>query len=98
MLEMARRAIRAVRPVVVAIALLGVVVHAQNSKWSEPYNKALDAIKNRKYQDAVPLLETAIKANAKPEAAKYIEGVVRVDYFPYYWLGVAYFELHQYDK
>ena len=37
-------------------------------------------------------------AEPKSAANKYVEGVFRVDYFPFYYLGIAYLELKQYDK
>src|SRR5260370_37385121 len=43
-------------------------------------------------------MEQAIAADPKASANKYVEGVFRTDYFPYYYLGAAYLELRQYDK
>ena len=85
--------------VLAALILFSAPAYAQNAKaWSEPYKSGQDAIKAGKYQEAVQFLETATKANSKAEANKRTEGVFSTDYFPYYYLGIAYYELHQYDK
>jgi tetratricopeptide (TPR) repeat protein len=82
-----------------ALILFSAPAYAQNTKaWSEPYKSGQDAIKAGKYQEAAQFLETAVKANSKAEANKRTEGVFSTDYFPYYYLGIAYYELHQYDK
>jgi tetratricopeptide (TPR) repeat protein len=80
------------------IAMLPAAARAQNSKWSDPYSRALDAFKANRYQEAINLLETAVKANPKAEANKRIEGVFTVDYYPYYYLGIAYYETRDYRK
>ena len=76
---------------------LPATVFAQNSQWADPYQKALKAISAKQYQEAVTLLQQAIAVEPKASANKYVEGVFRIDYFPYYYLGVAYFELHQFQ-
>ena len=78
--------------------LVTVAAFAQNSKWAEPYEKALKAIDARQYSAAIPLLEQAVAADSRSAASKYVEGVFRVDYFPFYYLGVAYLEVRNYDK
>ncbi len=83
---------------VAAAALCSVAVHAQNSKWDDPYEKGLKDFQAKKYPEAIADFEQAVKANSKAEAKKYIEGVHRIDYFPYYYLGIAYFETGDYVK
>jgi tetratricopeptide (TPR) repeat protein len=84
---------------IVAIGLLATrPVVAQNSRWATPYQQALKAIQSGDYAQAAQLLERAVAADPKSEANKRIEGVFRVDYFPYYYLGIAYFEMQEYEK
>ena len=81
-----------------AAALLSVAIHAQSSKWADPYLRGVKAIDAKNYAEAVVQLEQAVAADPKAEARKYVEGVFRLDYFPYFYLGIAYTELHQYDR
>src|SRR5213083_2771816 len=43
-------------------------------------------------------LTILVAADFQSGRNKYVEGVFRLDYFPYYYLGAAYLELRQYDK
>jgi tetratricopeptide (TPR) repeat protein len=84
---------------VVAAALCSVAVHAQNGKgWDDPYEKGLKSFQAKKYQEAIAEFEEAVRTNSKAEAYKLIEGVHHTDYFPYYYLGIAYFETGDYVK
>src|SRR5262249_8291169 len=73
-------------------------VWAQSNRWFDPYDRGRKAFEAGKYADAVPLLERAVAAEPKAAANKIIEGVFRTDYFPYYYLALAYVELQQWDK
>lgn len=80
------------------VAMLSSVVLAQTSKWSDPYDKALNAIKGKNWQAAADDLNRAIAADPKAQADKYVEGTYSEDYFPYYYLGLAYQNLGQLQK
>jgi hypothetical protein len=67
-------------------------------KWVDPYDKGTDAIKNQKWTEAVADLTQAIAADSHAQANKITEGVYHEDYFPYYYRGLAYFNLKQTDK
>ncbi len=88
----------------IAIATLACVValaapgYSQNRKWSDPYQKGVKAFEAGKFDEAIVQLERAVAAEPKAEANKVEEGVHRIDYFPYYYLGLAYSELEQFDK
>jgi len=87
--------------IVAALALalaLGASAYAQNSKWADPYQKGVRAFESGKYAEAVAQLERAVAADPKAGPNKIIEGVFRTDYFPYYYLALAYVELQQFDK
>jgi tetratricopeptide (TPR) repeat protein len=77
---------------------LTVAVSGQANKWYDPYQRGLKALEAKNYESAVMLLQQAVTADPKASASKYVEGVFRADYFPYYYLGIAYLELRQYDK
>jgi len=81
-----------------AVMATCVVVLAQANRWSEPYDKGVKAFEAGKYADAVQFLERAVAADPKAAPNKIIEGVFRTDYFPYYYLALAYAELGQWDK
>jgi len=82
----------------VATLLFCASASAQNKRWSEPYEAGVKAFQQGNFAAAVALLERAAAANSKSESHKIIEGVFWVDYFPYYYLGLAYLELRQFDK
>src|SRR6185503_11479843 len=83
---------------IVAVVLLTVGVFGQVNKWYDPYQKGLNAFQARNWARAATLLEQAIAADPNATEHKYVEGVFRIDYFPYYYLGAAYLELHDYEK
>jgi hypothetical protein len=84
--------------VVVSLWLVSAPLYAQNSRWADPYRNGVKAFEAGKYGEAVPLLERAVAADPKAGPNKVIEGVFRTDYFPYYYLALAYAELQQWDK
>jgi tetratricopeptide (TPR) repeat protein len=88
------------RIVPIVIVAVGVTTSAlgQNRRWFDPYQRGVAAVEARKFDAAVKLLEQAVAVESRQGASKYVEGVFRTDYFPYYYLGVAYLELKQYDK
>ncbi|HKB14084.1 MAG TPA: hypothetical protein VKD69_25640, partial [Vicinamibacterales bacterium] len=81
-----------------AIVATCAVVSAQANRWFDPYDRGRKAFDAGKYAEAVPLLERAVAADPKAAPNKIIEGVFRTDYFPYYYLALAYVELQQWDK
>jgi hypothetical protein len=85
----------------VVVALLCVAsapARAQSNRWAEPYRNGVKAFEAGRYGEAVPLLERAVAADPKAGSNKVIEGVFRTDYFPYYYLALAYAELQQWDR
>jgi hypothetical protein len=90
-----------IRTIVAALGLalaLSASAYAQNSKWADPYQKGVKAFESGNYAEAVAQLERAVAADPKAGPNKIIEGVFRTDYFPYYYLALAYVELQQFDK
>src|SRR5207244_573411 len=72
--------------------------YAQSRRWADPYQAGVKAFESRKYAEAIPLLERAAAADPKSQQQKLIEGVFRIDYFPYYYLALAYAETKDWAK
>lgn len=88
-----------IAPVVAALAVVAAAsAEAQNSRWAEPYRNAVKAVDGGKCGDAIPLLERAVAADSRAGAQKYVEGVFRIDYFPYYYLALCYVDLQEWEK
>src|SRR3954468_8685803 len=73
-------------------------VGAQTNGWYTPYVKGLKAFDAARYEEAVRLLERAVVEDPRAARNKYIEGVFRTDYLPYYYLAIAYSKLGAIDK
>jgi tetratricopeptide (TPR) repeat protein len=94
---MTRTLVVRVATAVIGVAL-GAVLSAQGGRWQQPYDAGRRAIEAKRFEEAVKQLERAIAIDPRQEANKQVEGVFRADYFPYYYLGIAYFEMGQYAK
>jgi tetratricopeptide (TPR) repeat protein len=71
---------------------------AQDRRWVEAYRQGRDAVNLGRYDDGIRLLDQAVRAEPRQERARRIEGAGAIDYFPYYYLGLAYLRTGQYDK
>src|SRR5919204_490337 len=91
---------RTVTLIVFGAALLAnaTLANAQNGAWYNPYVKGVKAVENARYAEAVALLERAVAADPRAARNKYIEGVFRTDYIPYFYLAIAYSKLGRLDK
>jgi tetratricopeptide (TPR) repeat protein len=69
---------------------------AQSRKWQDPYDKGTKAFAKGNYSEAVKQLERAVEI--EPKAGMKIEGAFRDEYFPYYYLALAYIELGEFQK
>lgn len=67
-------------------------------RWVDAYDQGVQAVKKQQWSQAVENLTKAIAANSHAEANKTYEGVHSEDYFPYYYRGLAYLNLKEYDK
>jgi hypothetical protein len=86
------------RWVAALLVMASASAYAQNSRWADPYRAGVKAFESGKYAEAIPLLERAAAVDSKSQAQKYVEGVFRVDYFPYYYLALAYAETKDWAK
>ena len=61
------------------------------------YDLALEAISLNRWQEAIDHLKAAIDLKPEPELNAHTYGVWRKHYLPYFHLGVAYYNLGEYD-
>jgi tetratricopeptide (TPR) repeat protein len=66
--------------------------------WAARYDLAIDAITRGRWQQAIPLLEQAIAVDPTPQAKKRVNGTVSEDYFPQYYLFLAYLKTNQLER
>lgn len=66
--------------------------------WFNDYDNAKKAIKDKKWDKAVNYLQEALKEESEPRLKAKTYGLRFIDYLPYYYLGVAYFGLGNYNE
>ncbi len=66
-------------------------------KWYLNYLDGVEQIKNGNYQKGIDFLEIAIAQKGKPDPNTKFYGVMRGSYIPYFYLGVAYHNMGQYE-
>lgn len=84
-------------PALLLLVFLGVnALFAQ--KWYDPYEKGKDAAKRENWKVVVQRMNEAIadKPAEDPSARPY--GTIIVAYFPYYYRGIAYFHLGEFER
>jgi uncharacterized protein len=84
--------------IVTAMVATAAAAGAQSNGWYNPYVKGLKAFDAARYDEAVRLLERAVDVDPRSARNKYIEGVYRTDYQPYYYLAIAYSKVGAIDK
>lgn len=67
-------------------------------RWYRDYEKAMQAVKSNDWQQAVRLLQESLKKRDRPRQQARTVGLEFIDYFPYYYLGLAYFKLDRYAE
>ncbi len=80
-----------------AALMLPVAIHAQ-STWYSCYESALEDITAGRWEQSVENLQQALKLKAAPEHNARTYGVWRSDYFPYYYMGLAFFNMGDYSR
>ncbi len=86
------------RIVAALVLVASIPALAQNSRWADPYRNGVKAFDAGRYAEAIALLERAVAADPRAGSQKYVEGVFRIDYFPYYYLALAYAETKDWAK
>jgi tetratricopeptide (TPR) repeat protein len=89
-----------VQRVLLSAALLAVMVPVlgAQARWAEPYRRGKEAVNEGRYAEGIALLEKAIAIDRRQARVKIVEGVDSTEYFPFYYLGVAYLRTGDLDK
>ena len=93
---MSRRGLFA-KPVVLAVFCLSSFAGAQ-VPWHLHYEKGLEALRSRNYQDAVESLQMALELNRAPASRVKLYGTRYIPYYPWFHLGKAYYEMAERDE
>lgn len=73
------------------ILVLSVAV-VSAADWDRSYKQGKEALEQQNWPLAIQKFEEAIADNPRADDWKRIEGVNYTEYFPYFYLGIAYFE------
>ena len=85
------------RHAVLAIALLTIATAALAS-WYDDYDAGIAAVRKGQWQIVVQKMSAAIAGNPKENQNSRTYGNIFINYHPYYYRGLAYLRLGQYDK
>ena len=65
--------------------------------WYESYEKSEEALAAENWSEAIRQINAALEKKADPDARARTYGMNFASYFPYYKLGIAYYNLGQHD-
>jgi tetratricopeptide (TPR) repeat protein len=85
------------RQVLIAIALLTIATSALAS-WYDDYDAGIVAVRKGQWQVVVQKMSAAIAGNPKENQNTRTYGNIFINYKPYYYRGLAFLRLGQYDK
>lgn len=71
---------------------------AQDRRWADLYRQGRDAVNGGRNEEGIRLLEQSVKIEPRQERERFVGPNERTEYFPYYYLGLAYLRTKQYDK
>lgn len=83
------------------LLLLALLVAAPSfaaDKWYDSYDKALAAAKKGNWADVIEKMTAAIAEKPEENRRAHSYGTIFLAYHPYYYRGIAYFELGRYDE
>ena len=89
-----RTVLRAAIVAATCVALTGAAA-GQNRRWADPYRQGRDLVKAGQYEAGIPLLLEALKVAPRQDRNKHVEGAFYEEYFPHYYLGMAYLRLRR---
>ena len=82
---------------ILGLLALFLAAPAQAAFWYESYDDAERALAERNWQRAVDMLESALEKRGESCAGCRTYGVNFIDYLPYLKLGIAHYELGNYE-
>ena len=71
---------------------------AASAQWYDSYERGMDALKAQQWENVVRQMSEAITEKDEEKANAKTYGLRFIDYFPYVYRGMAYYELGQYQK
>ena len=86
-----------IRTITIALIALFAATAALAS-WYDDYDAGVAAVRKGQWQVAVQKMSSAIKGNPKEGDHTRTYGAIFINYHPYYYRGVAYMNLGQYDQ
>jgi len=69
-----------------------------SAQWYDSYERGIDAVKAQQWENVVRQMSDAITDKDEEKANAKTYGLRFIDYFPYVYRGMAYYELGQYQK
>jgi tetratricopeptide (TPR) repeat protein len=81
---------------VVGIALGSNMLFAE--RWHETYTRAVEYVENGNYGSAISLLNRLITDESRSKSRKRTYGTTFIEYIPYYYLGLCYYEKSSYSQ
>ena len=85
------------RHVLLAIALLTIATSALAS-WYDDYDAGIAAVRKGQWQIVIQKMSAAIAGNGKDNQNARTYGNIFINYHPYYYRGLAYLRVGQYEK
>ena len=85
------------KPLLLAVLCLSSFAATQ-VPWHLNYEKGLEALRSRNYQDAVESLRMALDVNRSPASRVKLYGTRYIPYYPWFHLGKAFYELAESDE
>ncbi len=82
----------------ICVTLLLIVPSVVSAQWYDSYERGIDAVKAQQWENVVRQMSDAITDKDEEKANAKTYGLRFIDYFPYVYRGMAYYELGQYQK
>src|SRR6187549_25949 len=86
-----------VRSLMMTVLILIVSSSILHAEWYKDYETAMDMIKKAQNSEAIPRLQAAISQKSDEGSNIKFYGMKFGDYFPHYYLGMAYFSQKNYE-
>jgi len=79
------------------LILFGFIAIPAYAEWFKDYESAMDSVKKNQWAAAIPKLQTAISQKNEEGSNIKFYGMKFGDYFPHFYLGLAYFNQQNYQ-